>query len=79
MSFTINTAYRTDENQDAELFGVVLKDPDLAPSTVIRMRKVAQAFPLIQCARSLARHLLTDSEITSGTFWVEADDDVKSL
>ena len=68
------------QNKEAQLFGVVLKEEEPRAFYHNPNEKGNEAVPSHTHVLSpLARHLLTDSELISGTFWVEAIDSVKTL
>ena len=68
------------KDQEANLFGVVLKKPD--PRAFYNNPKekgLSKIHSHTHALAPFARHLLTDSELTSGTFWIESIDAVKSF
>lgn len=68
------------KDQEAKLFGVVLKNLDPRVFYHNPNEKENSSLPShTHVLTPLARHLLTDSEITSGTFWIEGIDTVKSF
>lgn len=67
-------------DREAELFGVVLKKPDPRAFYKNPNEKENPSLPShTHVLVPLTRHLLTDSVLTSGTFWIEGIDAVKSF
>lgn len=67
-------------NQEAELFGVVLQKPDpRAFYTNPNEESSSRLSSHTHVLAPFARHLLTDSELTSGIFWIEAIENINSI
>lgn len=70
----------TTEENDVQLFGVVLKQPNPKAFYHNPNEKENSSLPShSHVLIPLARHLLTNSELTSGSFWIEEIENVKMI